>query len=832
MQTRRLKIFSILLTGSILLSLLLSACSSDPSGVQSTQTPASTVVVSQPDQVLAEVEFRTTLPAKLTGKQKLTLEVLDEVTGLALNAIRYDMKQSNELQYSVKVAFQPGSVIKYRYVRQGGPTAIEYTSLGRQVRYRMYYVLNPGTVDDIISAWNDTPYKSEYGRIQGQILDANNKSPIVGSLVSAGGQQSITASDGTFLLDGLPPGKHNIVVYSLEGAFPPFQQEAVVASNASTPAGILLQPAKMVSVTFNVKAPDDVPEGIPIRLVGNTYGLGNTFSDLRGGVSAIASRAPQLTYRQERVYSITLRLPVGLDLRYKYSLGDGFWNAERQSSGKFYTRQLVIPDSDLIINQQIEAFTTPGVGAVTFNVTVSAAMAKDESLSIQFNPYGWTEPIPMWKMGDNRWVYILYTPLDSDLVTDAAYRYCKNDQCGRSDVEATFGQDDPGNPFKTSAQPQIIKDTIKKWAWTPDSRTTITVTSDPITPKPDTFITGVELNPDYHPSWLAYTSNAFANIQEMGAKWAILSPTWHFISSNPPVFAQLPGADASWYDLSQMALQARQKGLQVVIHPTMEYYQPASIWWSSGARDGNWWQSWFDRYETYILTHADLATQVGAEGLILGDESLAPAIPNGTLQDGSSSGVPGDASLRWSNLIKKIRTHFKGEIIWRMNYPSETGNIPDFIQEVDKIYLVVNGQITDAENPSKQDIRTAFTNKLENDLLTIRDHYPKPFILGISYPSATGAASGCIHNGDTCLPNAVFEQSGLDVQAATINLNEQAEIYNAVFEAVNQNTWIKGLIADGYFPPVALQDKSISIRGKPAGDVVWFWFNHWLKTGN
>jgi len=32
------------------------------------------------------------------------------------------------------------------------------------------------------------------------------------------------------------------------------------------------------------------------------------------------------------------------------------------------------------------------------------------------------------------------------------------------------------------------------------------------------------------------------------------------------------------------------------------------------------------------------------------------------------------------------------------------------------------------------------------------------------------------------------------------------------------------LVSRGYFAPVALQDKSASIHGKPTSDLLWYWF--------
>ena len=73
--------------------------------------------------------------------------------------------------------------------------------------------------------------KADLGRIQGQVTDANTNLPIPNVMVTAGGIQTITSSDGSFLLEGLSPGTHNLVAYSIEGTYQPFAQGAVVATD-------------------------------------------------------------------------------------------------------------------------------------------------------------------------------------------------------------------------------------------------------------------------------------------------------------------------------------------------------------------------------------------------------------------------------------------------------------------------------------------------------------------------------------------------------------------------------------------------------------------------
>src|SRR5574342_621727 len=71
-----------------------------------------------------------------------------------------------------------------------------------------------------------------------------------------------------------------------------------------------------------------IKAGRAVALGGNLLQLGNTFSDLRGGLSTVADRMPVLTPLPDGRYSVSLFLPVGAEIEYKYTMGDGFWNAE------------------------------------------------------------------------------------------------------------------------------------------------------------------------------------------------------------------------------------------------------------------------------------------------------------------------------------------------------------------------------------------------------------------------------------------------------------------------------------------------------------------------
>jgi hypothetical protein len=56
------------------------------------------------------------------------------------------------------------------------------------------------------------------------------------------------------------------------------------------------------------------------------------------------------------------------------------------------------------------------------------------------------------------------------------------------------------------------------------------------------------------------------------------------------------------------------------------------------------------------------------------------------------------------------------------------------------------------------------------------------------------------------------------------DMGVQVEAYQALIDAASARDWINGFISRGYYPPVALQDASPSVHGKPAADLLGEWF--------
>jgi hypothetical protein len=458
--------------------LLLSACSGSDEqisleeniGTSSDPTPAPELEsLNDSTYPLAEMEFIAKIPENTPPDHAIYISVLDEVTGLALNATLHQMMLDEENSdisnrlYKVKIPFPVGSTVKYRYTRQANALVVgEHLANGQPVRYRLAQVDGPGVVSDIISRWTDTDFVGQVGKIVGRATNAKDQSPISNLLITAGGAQTISAEDGSFQIDGLPVGIHNLVGYAMDAKYETFYQGAEIAGNLPTLTPIELEPRSLVSVEFLVKIPEGTPPIIPLRLAGNLQQLGNTFSTLSGGVSLSASSLPEMQRQPDGLYKYSLQLPQGSDVRYKYTLGDGFWNAEHTFNGEFRIRQIIIPDHDLTVTDIIDTWFSTSEQSIAFDVTVPENTPPTDYVSIQFNPiFGWTEPLPMWPLEDNRWAYVLFSPLN--LPGNFHYRYCRNDLCGISDDVDTPGDFGPGRLIDLNSLPANQSDSVNAW---------------------------------------------------------------------------------------------------------------------------------------------------------------------------------------------------------------------------------------------------------------------------------------------------------------------------------------------------------------------------------
>jgi hypothetical protein len=778
--------------------------------------------------LLAEVFFWVEIPENTPESEVLQLVILDEVTGLPFNQTRMDMISIDTTHYGIAVQATLGSIIKYRYERKQDNYYQEYTLDGEPIRYRIYLVEGPGENRDQVARWADTPPLKPAGRIVGSLIDKTNKEPIPNLLINVAGSWTFTTTDGSFNLPSIQEGIHNLTIYSIDGKYQTHQQVAQVASGAATTVFLEMEPSVYKDVTFVISVPENTIQGATIRFAGNLFDLGNAFTTLDGGLSGLTARMPKLNPVGDGRYSITLHLPTGIDIRYKYTLGNGFWNAEHDENFGFRIRQLVLPENDepMLIEEEVATWQTDYSNPIFFDVTVPSYTPPEEEITIQFQLNGWMPPIPMWPLRENQWVYLLLGPLN--IGDELGYRYCRGGQCGQTyDFGAEITENERSIRLNQN-ETTLVEDTVTGWHYLSGEQSPIVVPGNEIDPRNKNFTAGISLMREYHPDWGATLINTLKSISNTRANLVVFSPTWISDSSAPPTLFEFSfGKDYSYNELAFGIETAHQLGLRTAVYPSIRFPNGLDEWWQSVSPSEIWWQTFLEQYRRFILHHALLAEQNHADVLIIGGDWLNPALPGFHGYDQIYASQPGNINAIWSNIIQEIRTVYQGTIAWHLDF-DQLSKPPHTVYEVDEIYLRMGTQIANKPDAKIHEIQIEVENVLDQYVKPFSDSVNKPIILHIAYPSADGGATYNLPQGsDTnSFPFESLSPLTLDNPEVTLDLQEQADVYNAILSAVNERPWISGIVSEGFFPPIRLEDKSISIHGKPAQEVLRYWFSH------
>ncbi|MEW6569106.1 MAG: carboxypeptidase regulatory-like domain-containing protein [Chloroflexota bacterium] len=808
----------------LLLSLLLNACTAIPGLGGGLAGPTPPSVPTAPALPAAEVTFRLIPPPGTPAQEQISLVVLDEVAGFPFHQQLFAMRRLSDGRYEVTLTPPVGSLLRYRYRRVAPGEAEEFSARGQGVEFRLAHVTGPGVVDDVAAAWSDAPYLGPTGRIVGHITDASSGTPLPEILVNAAGLVAFTDGEGFFRLDGLPPGMHSLVAMSPDGAYRPWQQNAVVAADSATPAEFGLEPAQPVAVSFEVTVPADTPIGGPLRLAGNLRSLGDVFAGLDGGVRLSSAHMPTFTLVDATHYILITTLHAGTDLRYAYTLGDGRWNVERSAKGEILTRQLIVPEHELIVQDVVATWHSGEQAPITLTVTVPDNTPPQDALAVQFNAEGWSEPLPMVRSGSHGWTFTLFGPFDTG--TSLGYRYCRNLRCGAADDADTSGPAIAGRPLTPDRSAQSISDAVRAWQWWGATVESIIVPGG-LQLRPG-YEAGVEFSPAYDPSWRPFLTQSLTNVAGGGASAVVLSPAWTMRQNAPtPQIAFDPATAPFGKDLAALVVEGRRLGLQVDLHPRLRAESGDAVgWWSSAPRDLAWWDVWYESYRSLVLRYARLAAEAGADELILGGPEVSPALPGGLLADGAPSGAPADAEARWRALINDVSAVYRGRLAFEIELGRSLLPLPPFLGEFNEIHVYWHASLGDRPDLSAAEMQIAAETRIQQALLAPAALSGRPIVLSVEYLSLDGGATACPPAPDgSCRPAEVFDAGAVVDPELPVDLREQAEAFNAVLSAAHPHPEITGFYARGYNPAVALQDKSASVNGKPAQDVLWYWYS-------
>ncbi len=236
-------------------------------------------------------------------------------------------------------------------------------------------------------------------------------------------------------------------------------------------------------------------------------------------------------------------------------------------------------------------------------------------------------------------------------------------------------------------------------------------------------------------------------------------------------------------------------GLKVVLKPMLD---PKTGEWRINIRppaDSQWYQS----YLSYMVHWAKVAEQHSVEIFVMGSEL------DGTVEN----------TERWLEIIAAVRAVYHGEITYGVNY--DRYEIVKFWDKLD--YIGIDGYfpLTNENNPSVEELLKGWHNYIGDLEQYSRENNKSIIFVEIGYRSILGT------NKDP----GNWENSGI------FNEDEQANCYEAAFEAFHDKLWLKGFF---WWNWQALPEQGDQVgytpHNKKAERILAEWYNGTVSTNS
>jgi hypothetical protein len=747
-----------------------------------------------------EVSFRAVAPEQTPANAQISLILLDEITGLSLNQIDVPMSNTEEGIWQVTLRLPLGSVGYYRYRLHSIESVDEFDTYGSPIQFRLVLADGPFQKRDVISAWTSEPIARSTGHVIGRVVDAKTLEPLHEAVINVAGKTVFTDSDGGFRVLELPPGEHTLIALTHNGSYLGKHQGVVIGPSLQTPAEVHLEPARLVIVNFELEAPEATFPGVPIRIAGNLSQFGHLFEALPDGSLSEAAIMPEMIPLEGPRYQLSVELYSGSLLRYRYSLGDGLWNTERDDQGGMVLRQITIPDNDIVIRDQIATWEA-GQGGATFLVNVPSETPENERVHLQYQSFIWHNPIPMWRLANDAWFYVLYSPLSA-----TSYRYCRNQQCAIADETREFPSD---------AETTEVNDQIESWQ-------SFEVPAPPTIIAPDIqgrgFEVGIELIPGMPSNKWSDVDSSLAELQALGSNAITFTPTWtvDFSHLEPAMYFE-PLHSAFAFQISDSVAAAGALDLQVNMRPTLLGPDATDVSdWVDSNRSEAWWGSWFASYRSFLMTYASIP---GVGKFIISASQIAPALPTGNPE------APINAEFRWRELLAELGDRFEGTLALELELGAELQQAPPILDMFDEIHIYWHATLAETNRLDTSLMQLNAGRWIDEVLLARPELQNRTIILSVEYLSADGSATACLPDPvRPCRDVSDFDHGAIVDASISIDLEEQSAALNAMLLEAYERPEVVGFYVRRFNPTFNLQDKSASVYGKPAFELLKYWY--------
>ena len=281
-------------------------------------------------------------------------------------------------------------------------------------------------------------------------------------------------------------------------------------------------------------------------------------------------------------------------------------------------------------------------------------------------------------------------------------------------------------------------------------------------------------------------------IKPMGANWLQIIVTWYQATpSSTLIYPKETTATPSDEDLTHVINMAQSLGFEVMLKPHLDLEDNDSHWRGeiSLGDDQAAWTAWFANYAAFICRYALLAQQTNTSSFVVGTELL---------------GTTGQSD-NWREVIKQVRSIFSGELTYAAHHDGEWNSI-DWWDALDCIGVDAYFPLSAVDHPNVTQLKDAWLpiiSKLEKHSET----WKKAIIFTeIGYQSRLGAS-----------------RTPWGVNSKRLDLQEQANCYQSLFEAFSDLKWWRGVFWwnwTTYFNQGGVHDVEYTANKKPAEDIL------------
>lgn len=447
-------------------------------------------------------------------------------------------------------------------------------------------------------------------------------------------------------------------------------------------------------------------------------------------------------------------------------------------------------------------------------VTVPALTPDDEFICLGFNDAN--PALKMQTLGTNRWqIDINESSFDS-----TQYKYCRNCECDAADESF----DDANQSWRVLAFQKATtqEDNVTAWRWLSANLLHISLdttdyqTTPPNNTKTD-FFAGVMLNDWWKHEWIDSIDTTMKKItQDTNATWIQYAPVPEITQLYPtPIIKAVAANGTSDADLLAIIKSAHTHGLKVFLNPS-----PWAFDADSSPEDHNqtWWNDFRDQWKPIMLHYAQIAQDNDVEML---EFKMWPNID--AINDNEKAKMNDLAS----GLLDDVKSVYTGKIAVQSICYDVDRPVLDAQRNGD--YLAVNiwSYYPWHLGDTKDDNVSSIYNHIDADLDACKNYYDnnsisKPVIIEqLAAASYDGAIIGAVENDEDI--DSFHENN----DSYTLDLQEQADVYEATLHAISQKDWIEGNYAFTYFYWDSV-GKDINIRAKPAQNVIAKWYG-WMR---